>query len=181
MKRICVFCGSSQKVSNKFFDLGKEMGAFLADQKLGLVYGGASVGLMGVMADTALEKNGKVWGVIPQSLVDWEVAHANLTDLKVVGSMHERKKTMYDLSDAFVALPGGMGTLDELCEIITWAQLRLHKKPCFVFNHDGFFDHLMEHFRYLTHEGFLSKEHLNLVTEVKTLGELGDALEKRLR
>jgi len=181
LKKICVFCGSASGKNPKYVKVANELGAKLVKEDMGLVYGGASIGVMGAVADSVLKDNGAVWGVIPQSIIDLEVGHKNLTDLKVVGSMHERKQEMYDLSDAFVAIPGGMGTLDELCEIITWAQLKYHHKPCYVLNEGGFFDHLMEHFRYINSEGFLSDEHLELVKEVNSIDELFADLEKSLK
>ncbi|MDD0854308.1 TIGR00730 family Rossman fold protein [Halobacteriovorax sp. GB3] len=171
MKKIAVFCGSSAGKSPKYVEMAKELGELLVENNMGLVYGGASIGVMGAVADSVLEKKGEVWGVMPKSLVDWEVAHDNLTKFEVVESMHERKKIMYDWSDAFVAIPGGMGTLDELCEIITWAQLEYHTKPCYVLNFDGFFDHLLAHFKLANAEGFLSDEHLGLVREVNSIQE----------
>ncbi len=181
MKKICVFCGSASGKNSKYVGLANELGDKLVQKDMGLVYGGASIGVMGAVADSVLKKDGAVWGVIPQAIIDLEVGHENLTELKIVGSMHERKKQMYDLSDAFVAIPGGMGTLDELCEIITWAQLKFHHKPCYVLNVDGFFDHLMEHFRYINTEGFLSDEHLALVKEVKSLDELFSDFELSIK
>src|SRR5258706_4813675 len=123
LRRICVFCGSSPGRNPAFGELADAVGALLAAQRLALVYGGASVGLMGRLADSALAAGGEVIGVIPQSLVDLELAHRGLSELRVVGSMHERKAVMADLADAFIALPGGIGTLDELFEVLTWAQL----------------------------------------------------------
>lgn len=171
MKRICVFCGSSAGKSPKYVEMARDLGKKLVLNNMGLVYGGASVGVMGAVADSVLENSGDVWGVMPKSLVDWEVAHDNLSRFEVVDSMHARKQIMYDWSDAFVAIPGGMGTLDELCEIITWAQLKYHQKPCYVLNYDGFFDKLLEHFRFINKEGFLSDDHLKIVREVKSVDE----------
>jgi hypothetical protein len=141
--RVCVFCGSSPGASPAFGELAARLGRELAAQRLGLVYGGASVGLMGRMADAALAAGGEVIGVIPQSLVDMEVAHADLADLRVVKTMHERKALMADLADAFIALPGGMGTLDELFEVLTWAQLGLHTKPIGLLDLHGYFQPLL--------------------------------------
>jgi uncharacterized protein (TIGR00730 family) len=163
MKKLCVFCGSSPGHNLEFRNEARKMGAYLAKKKIGLVYGGASVGVMGAMADGCLEAGGEVWGVIPESLMEWEVAHHGIQHLEVVDSMHERKKMMYDLSDGFMAYPGGIGTLDELCEIVTWAQIRLHKKPCYVANQRGFFNAFKQHLEHTHHEGFLRQEHLNLV------------------
>jgi len=143
IRRICVFSGSSPGASPAFGELAESLGRLLAGRQLGLVYGGASVGLMGRLAGAALEAGGEVIGVIPQSLVDMEVAHTGLTDLRIVGTMHERKALMADLADAFIALPGGIGTLDELFEILTWAQLGLHAKPAGLLECDGYFAPLL--------------------------------------
>jgi uncharacterized protein (TIGR00730 family) len=129
MARIAVFCGSRAGVSPAYAEAAAALGAALARRRCELVYGGAHVGLMGVVADAVLAHGGRVTGVIPTSMVDRELAHRGLTDLRIVGSMHERKALMASLADAFLVLPGGMGTLDELCEILTWAQLGLHAKP----------------------------------------------------
>ncbi|MBX3024033.1 TIGR00730 family Rossman fold protein [bacterium] len=143
MRRVCVFCGSSPGNSPEFARAAERLGRALAEAGIGLVYGGASVGLMGRLADSALAAGGEVVGVIPRALVDREVAHHGLADLRVVGSMHERKALMADLADGFVALPGGLGTLDELFEILTWAQLALHAKPVGLLDVDGYFAPLL--------------------------------------
>jgi uncharacterized protein (TIGR00730 family) len=143
LHRICVFCGSSPGSDAAFAAAAERLGRVLAEQQLGLVYGGASVGLMGRLADAALAAGGEVIGVIPRALVDQEVAHHGLADLRVVSSMHERKALMADLADAFVALPGGLGTLDELFEILTWAQLGLHHKPIGLLDVGGYFAALL--------------------------------------
>lgn len=165
MSNICVFCGSASGITEDYVKMGHELGAELVKRKMGLVYGGASIGVMGAVAQGCLENEGKVYGVIPQSIKDLEVGHQGLTSLEVVDSMHDRKARMYELSDAFFALPGGMGTLDEFCEIVTWAQLQYHHKPCYVINYNGFFDALVQHFKYINQQGFLSDEHLKLVRE----------------
>jgi hypothetical protein len=141
--RVCVFCASSPGASPAFGALAERLGRVLAGNGLALVYGGASVGLMGRLADAALAGGGEVIGVIPRALVDMEVAHGGLADLRVVDTMHERKALMADLADAFIALPGGIGTLDELTEVLTWAQLGLHVKPTGLLNLDGYFDALL--------------------------------------
>lgn len=176
MKKVCVFCGSSAGNGEAYKTMAKQMGKTLTSNDLGLVYGGASIGVMGTMADEVLGDGGEVWGVMPKSLVEWEVAHSALTKFEVVDSMHVRKQIMYDWSDAFVAMPGGFGTLDELCEILTWAQLEYHQKPCFLLNFNGFFDHLVKHFEHINKEGFLSDEHLKLITIVDSFEELEVAL-----
>ena len=140
--RLCIFCGSSHGNHPGFTTAARAVGRALAERRTAVVYGGGRVGLMGEIADAALQADGEVVGVIPRWLVDKEVAHAGLTELHVVGSMHERRQLMYDLSDAFLTLPGGLGTFEELFEVLSWAQLGLHSKPCGVLNIDGYFDFL---------------------------------------
>lgn len=178
MKYLCVFCGSSRGQGEEYTNSARKFGEHVAKKGWGLVYGGASIGVMGAVADGVLESGGEVIGVIPESLVNWEVAHANLTKLHIVDSMHTRKKMMYDLSDAFVAIPGGMGTLDELCEIITWSQLKLHTKPCFILNENNFYRHLIAHFDYICEQRFLSTEHRRIVCEASDQEELWQLLER---
>lgn len=178
-KNICVFCASNDGKNPFFMESVRQFGCELKKHQMALVYGGASVGLMGAVADGLLNNGGTVYGVIPQHLVDYEVAHKNLTKLYIVETMHERKKKMYDLSDMFVALPGGLGTLDELFEILTWSQLNLHNKPCYLLNLNGFYDNLINHLKKTHEEGFVSKEHLNLlniVDSIHFLDELFDAI-----
>jgi uncharacterized protein (TIGR00730 family) len=136
--RICVFCGSSPGRTPAYASAARNLGALLARRGIGLVYGGGNVGLMGIVADAVLADGGEVLGVIPRALVDRELAHARLTELVVVDTMHERKQRMHDLADGFIALPGGFGTLDELFEALTWAQLGMHAKPCGLLDVDGF-------------------------------------------
>ena len=159
MQRVCVFCGSSPGATPVFAAQARRLGAAVAAQGLGLVYGGASVGLMGELADAALAAGAEVTGVIPQALVDMEVAHRGLTDLRIVASMHERKAVMADLADAFIALPGGLGTLDELAEILTWAQLGLHAKPIGLLDVDGYFAPLLEFLDAAVRARFLQPAH----------------------
>ncbi|WP_341930932.1 TIGR00730 family Rossman fold protein, partial [Methyloversatilis discipulorum] len=161
--RVCVFCGSRSGDSPIYAETAHILGTLLAVRGHGLVYGGGNIGLMGLIADAALDAGGEVIGVIPQHLLEREVAHANLTQLHVVDSMHTRKALMADLSDLFVAAPGGFGTLDELCEILTWAQLGLHHKPCGLLNVAGYFDPLLAMFDQATREGFLSAPHRQLI------------------
>ena len=142
MKRICVYCGSSYGKLPAYTEAAKALGKVLTDHGMGLVYGGASVGIMGVVADAVLENGGEVVGVIPQAIADKEIAHTGLTALKVVPNMHERKAMMADYSDGFIALPGGLGTMEELFEVWTWAQLGFHNKPCGLLNVAGYYDHL---------------------------------------
>jgi uncharacterized protein (TIGR00730 family) len=165
MKRICVFCGSSRGTDPVYAGAAASVGALLARLGIGVVYGGGRVGLMGTLADAALAAGGEVIGVIPESIVALEVAHGGLADLRVVGSMHERKALMADLSDGFIALPGGYGTLDEFCEVLTWAQLGLHGKPCGLLNIAGFYDHFLQHLDHCVDQGLLRPEHRALVLE----------------
>jgi len=157
--RICVFCGSSPGHDPIYREQAAALGRLLAARGIGVVYGGAHVGLMGALADAALAAGGNVIGVIPQALVDHEVAHRGLSELRVVGSMHERKALMAELSDAFVALPGGIGTFEELFEVWTWSQLGLHTKPCGVLNVRGFYDGFATFLDHVLSEGFLKPVH----------------------
>jgi len=163
LKRICVFCGSNTGSRPAYRQAALQLGALLAKQGLGLVYGGGNVGLMGVLANAVLEAGGEVIGVIPQSLVDKELAHHGVTQLRVTESMHERKQTMFDLSDGVMALPGGFGTLDEFFEIVTWLQLGYHAKPVGMLNVEGFWDPMLVTFAHAVGEGFLRKEHSQMV------------------
>jgi hypothetical protein len=163
MKRVCVFCGSNPGDSPAFVEAAQHLGRFLAFQGLELVFGGGSVGLMGRTADAVLASGGKVIGVIPDFLDRREIAHSQLTELIVVDSMHTRKRTMAELSDAFIALPGGIGTLEELAEILTWAQLGLHDKPVGILNVNGFFDPLIAFFDQMTSHRFLSADHRRIL------------------
>ena len=163
MKSVCVFCGSRLGNRTAYREAAVAVGQQLAQRGLTLIYGGGNVGLMGVVADAALEADGKVIGVIPKFLKTQEVAHEGLTDLKVVSSMHERKTCMANLADAFIALPGGYGTLEEFCEIITWAQLKLHHKPCGLLNIEGYFDPLLQLLEHALNEGFITPSLRQLV------------------
>lgn len=163
MKRISVFCGSSSGNSIEYKNTAKKLATYLADKNLTLVYGGANVGLMGEMADVALAKGGKVIGIIPKHLQEREVAHTNLSELRVVETMHQRKKMMEEISDAFIALPGGLGTTEEIFEMLTWAQLNLHKKPCAFVNVKGYFNFLLSFLDTMVKEGFLEKEYRDMI------------------
>lgn len=173
-KRLCVFCGSSSGVNPTYVAIAKDLGKLMAQNNIGLVYGGATIGVMGAIADSVLENGGEVVGVIPEHLVNYEIAHTKLTEMHVVSDMHTRKKLMYEKSDYFLTLPGGMGTLDEMFEILTWAQLKLHHKPCYILNHNGFYDSLLGHLTRIHEEGFMSKDHLELLTPVKSLEEIAN-------
>jgi uncharacterized protein (TIGR00730 family) len=165
MKRICVFCGSNVGANPIYAESARELGRVLIEQKLGLVYGGGRVGLMGILADTVLAGGGEVIGIIPQGLFTKEVAHEGLTEIRFVGSMHQRKAMMVELSDGFLALPGGYGTTEEFCEVITWAQLGIHQKPCGLLNIEGYFTHLLNFLDHTVQERFLRSEHRALVLE----------------
>jgi uncharacterized protein (TIGR00730 family) len=158
-KRICVFCGSSSGARESYATGAISLARYLAANGIAIVYGGGKVGLMGKLADAALEAGGDVIGVMPRSLVEKEVAHARLSDLRVVASMHERKAEMAELSDAFIALPGGYGTFEEFCEVLTWTQLGLQRKPCGILNIDGYYDQLLSLFDHAVAEQFLKPVH----------------------
>lgn len=162
IRRVCVFCGSSRGTRADYGKAAEAIGRALARRGIGLVYGGGRVGLMGALADAVLASGGEVIGVIPASLVAKELAHRGVADLRVVDSMHQRKALMADLSDAFVALPGGYGTLEEFCEVLTWSQLGLHSKPCGILNVAGFYDTLLALFDYAVSEAFVRPEHREL-------------------
>lgn len=177
MKRLCVYCGSSPGSGNSYITAAKEFAQLLVASDIDLVYGGSHMGIMGVLADSVLEGGGKVSGVIPQSLCDKEVAHKGLTELHIVSSMHERKSLMAMLSDGFVAMPGGYGTLEEIVEVLTWGQLQFHEKPCGLLNVDGYFDHLLAYFEHAAREGFLRTEHRQMLMVARTPAELLDLFE----
>lgn len=176
MKRVCVFCASRTGKDPIFREAATALGAALAGRGLGLVYGGAHVGLMGAVADAALAGGGEVVGVIPSSMVDREVARRGLTQLHVVRTMHERKALMADLSDAFVALPGGYGTLDEFFEALTWSQLGYHSKPCAVLNVGGFFDPLLAYLDGAVDAGLLHLANRRLIIVATGIDEVLDRI-----
>jgi uncharacterized protein (TIGR00730 family) len=163
VRRICVYCGSSSGARPDYAAAAADLAAVLIEHELELVYGGSSKGIMGVLADTVLESGGRVHGVIPRQLVAKEVAHSGLTRQHIVDSMHERKTMMASLADGFIAMPGGFGTLEELIEIVTWAQLRFHDKPCGLLNVCGYFDHLLSYFDHAEAEGFLRAENRRML------------------
>jgi len=165
MKRVCVFCGSNPGRRPEYLEAAREMGRVLVERGMGLVYGGGNVGLMGAVADTVLAAGGEAIGVIPRALMEREVGHTGLTRLHVVGTMHERKAMMADLSDGFVALPGGFGTFEEFCEVLTWSQLGFHPKPCGLLNVAGYYDTLLALFDHATAEGFVPGKHRSLVIQ----------------
>jgi uncharacterized protein (TIGR00730 family) len=162
-RRVCVFCGSSAGNREVYTAAARSVAQSLAANGIGIVYGGGRTGLMGALADAALAAGGQITGVMPQHLVAKEVAHSGLTEMRIVGSMHERKAMMAELSDAFLALPGGFGTLEEFCEILTWTQLGLYRKPCGILNVAGYFDHLLALFDHAVDEKFLRPIHRGIV------------------
>lgn len=168
MKSICVFCGSSIGGDDAYREDAASLGRLLAERDIRLVYGGGKVGLMGVVADAALQAGGEVLGIIPESLMLKEVGHGSLTELVVTRTMHERKAAMADAAGGFIALPGGFGTLDELCEILTWAQLGIHQKPIGLLDTLGFFGQLTSFFDFVSAQGFIRPEHRSLLLEAST-------------
>jgi uncharacterized protein (TIGR00730 family) len=163
IRRVCVFCGSSPGNQQVYTQAAQTVGRLLCQRGIELVFGGSNVGLMGAMADACLSGGGRVIGVIPQAMVDREVAHTGLTELRVVASMHERKALMADLSDAFVALPGGYGTWDEFCEVLTWSQLGIQRKACALLNVNGYYDSFLRMADLAVSEGFLRDRNRELL------------------
>ena len=163
MKRVCVFCGSNAGARPEYGDAARDLAGVMARRGLGLVFGGGNVGLMGMLADAMLQAGGEVIGVIPQALVARELAHRGVTELRIVETMHQRKALMNELSDAFIALPGGFGTLDELFEILTWSQLGIHGKPCGLLNVSGYYDSLVAMLDHAFNERLLRPAHRELV------------------
>ncbi|MBW4469141.1 MAG: TIGR00730 family Rossman fold protein [Stenomitos rutilans HA7619-LM2] len=174
MKHLCVFCGSNPGARPTYTSMAQAMGQAMVRRGLGLVYGGGNVGLMGTIADAVLDAGGEAIGVIPQSLVAKELAHKGLSQLRIVGSMHERKAMMVDLADGFIALPGGFGTFEEFCEVLTWAQLGFHQKPCGLLNIEGYYSPLIAMFDHATEEKFVRPPHRWLVLEAQDPDQLLD-------
>lgn len=185
MKSICVFCGAGKARNPVYNDRARELGNLIAERNIKLVYGGASVGLMGTVADGVLEKGGDVYGILPDFLFKKEVGHTGIQKLEIVDSMHIRKQKMYESSDAFIILPGGIGTLDEFFEVFTWSQLELHNKPIGLYNINNYFNKLLNFISETIAEGFFSEDILNKLN-ISTHGEelldtLTDLSEKTLR
>jgi uncharacterized protein (TIGR00730 family) len=177
-KWICVFCGSAMGARPEFAATARDLGRAIAERGYGLVFGGGSIGLMGVAADAALAAGGEAVGVIPDVIVDLEVGHPGLTELCVVRSMHERKAMMADRSDAFIALPGGFGTMDEFMEIVTWAQLGIHSKPCVLVNVAGYYDPLLRFLEAAVENGFIRPENRGLIQVAQTPAEALRIIER---
>ncbi len=180
LRRICVFCGASPGRSAGYLELAASVGASLAERGIGVVYGGSRVGMMGAVADAALAVGGEVIGVIPRRLVDRELAHRGLTELRIVETLHERKAAMADLSDGFIALPGGLGTLEELAEVASWGQLGLHAKPIGLLGLDGYWDALLAWLDHAVVEGFLAPDDRALVAEDADLDTLLARFDRRI-
>ncbi|HWZ12656.1 MAG TPA: TIGR00730 family Rossman fold protein [Acidobacteriaceae bacterium] len=176
LSSVCVFCASSDVKDARLLAAARDLGAELAANGIATIYGGAHVGLMGALADSALAAGGEVFGVIPRALVDREIAHRGLTRLEIVDSMHERKARMAALSDAFVALPGGLGTMDEFIEIVTWAQLGIHAKPCYLVNLDGYYDNLLAFFRDAVVRGLVKQQNVDRIRVLTSIDDLLQAL-----
>jgi uncharacterized protein (TIGR00730 family) len=178
LQRICVYCGSSPGRKKEYTEIAQTLGTILADRNIELIYGGASVGMMGALADAVLQEGGKVTGIIPDNLMRKEVAHDGLTDLQVVASMHERKAQMAELSDGFIALPGGFGTMEELFEMLTWGQLGLHRKPIGMLKISGYYHHLSTFLDHTVKEGFVKENHRSMLIVKENPKELLEQLDK---
>jgi uncharacterized protein (TIGR00730 family) len=179
LRRVCIFCGSSTGVRPDYREAAEVIATHLARRRVDIVFGGGCVGLMGVVADTGLAHGGHVIGVIPSALVAREIAHRGLPDLRIVSSMHERKALMASLSDAFIALPGGFGTFEEFCEVVTWTQLGLHRKPCGLLNVAGYYDPLVALFDRAVEDGFVRPENRGIVVTESDPEALIDRLSGR--
>jgi hypothetical protein len=178
IRSVCVYCGSSQDVPEQHRRAARRLGQILAEASVTLVYGGGRVGLMGIIADAALGAGGQVIGIIPQHLVDAEAGHGGVTELYIVDNMHERKRKMFDLSDGFAVLPGGIGTLDETFEMMSWRQLRLHDKPIVLVNEGGYWAPLLDLIEEMVTVGYAKPAHLRLLTVVDRVEEVLGALQR---
>lgn len=178
MRRLCVFCGSRSGVRPEYAQLARVLGRRMAEQRIELVFGGGKVGLMGILADSVLEHGGSAVGIIPRGLLEREVGHTGLTRLEVVQTMHERKARMAELADGFVALPGGYGTFEEICEVVTWAQLGIHFKPCVLVDVAGYWQPLIAQIDTGVREGFVDPAMRSLLTSAATLDQLFAQLDQ---
>ena len=176
MQNICIFCGSSSGRNSTYTSAAAQLGRLLAERNLALVYGGGNIGLMGEIARSVINHNGRAVGVIPQFLVEKELVYHNLTEVRIVESMHERKAVMAELADAFIAMPGGYGTLEETVEVLTWVQLGLHRKPIGLLNIEGYYDHLDQFFDHMIAEGFLQREFKDMLLIHKDPAAILDSL-----
>ena len=180
MKRLAIYCGSATPADPVYIDCARYVGRTLAERGIGVVYGGGRLGLMGAVADAALAAGGEVIGIIPQALVDAEVAHQGCTELHVVGTMHQRKQAFTDLSDGFVNLPGGTGTMDELWEALSWAQIGYHAKPVGLLNIAGYYDHLVAFYHHMAEVGFLRAQHRDILIVDTALDGLLTQMERHV-
>jgi len=180
MKRLCVFCGSTKGNLATYEQVARQLGQLLIQREIGLVYGGGNIGLMGVIAETVLKAGGDVVGIIPAALAEKELAFQELTDLRIVQTMHERKALMEQLSDGFIALPGGYGTLEEICEMVTWAQLGIHHKPCGLLNVGGFYDSLLAFMDHQVQQGFVTSTNRTLILQHQDPEQLLDQMNERV-
>ena len=180
MPALCVFCGSNVGIHPGYADIARRLGEVLVQEGFGLVYGGGNIGLMGLLATTVLKQGGNVTGVIPHHLEEKELLNQHLTETHIVSSMHERKALMEKLSDGFISLPGGFGTLEECCEMLTWAQLQLHRKPCGLLNSFGFYDGLLGFFDHQVAQGFVSPANRQLLLVAKDPESMVTLLKSRL-
>jgi uncharacterized protein (TIGR00730 family) len=178
MKKICVYCGSSSGRTPDYIKYASELADVLLENNIELVYGGASVGVMGALANRMIARGGKVTGVIPKALAEKEIAHSGLTDLHIVESMHERKTMMAEISDGFIALAGGMGTFEELFEVLTWAQLGYHSKPCGLLNSNRFYDHLISFLNHVVDEKFIKPVHRDLLIVANESNQLIEKMKR---
>jgi uncharacterized protein (TIGR00730 family) len=178
MLKICVFAGSSSGHDAELMEITRRIGGMAAARNIGVVYGGGRTGLMGAIADGALEAGGFVHGIIPKFLATLEVAHEGVSELTITDDMHQRKKIMHDNSDAFLALPGGFGTMEETMEAITWRQLRSHNKPIFMFDYKGFWDNLLSMWHHSSEQGFIKPAQLGLVDSLDTLDDVADCFDR---
>lgn len=175
MKKICVYCGSSSGKGDAYLAAADSLAQALVERDLGLVYGGASIGVMGALAQAVMKRGGEVVGIMPEALMRREIGSNHLSELQVVGSMHERKAAMAEQSDGFIALPGGMGTFEELFEILTWGQLGFHNKPIGLLNINGYYDHLIRFLEHSVSEGLLRQQHRDLLRVAQTAEDLLDS------
>jgi len=181
MKKLCIFCGSSLGFENKFNGMVEELAENLVNNNIDLVYGGVSIGIMGALADKVLALGGRVYGVVPKFILNFATVHENLTELIYTETMHERKQKMHQLSDGFLTIPGGIGTLEEFFEAFTWAQLNIHKKPCFLFNYNNFYSHLIEHLKIIVKNEFMTPEILDLLKISDSITMLNDQLRNYIK
>jgi len=175
MKKICVFCGSSAGIDPVYSNFTVMLGNYLTKNSISLIYGGGDIGLMGILSSTMMDGGGHVTGIIPE-LINDHVSHRNISELIVVKTMHERKALMYDMSDAFICLPGGIGSMEELLEVFTWLQLGYHSKPVLILNINGFYNNLINQFEFMVAEGFLKESHLSNLLVKDNLDNLLDEL-----